>query len=210
MLTGVSVGFSLAQTPKYEASIKMLVGQEQGNDEEPAGGLGGEVEGLQQITQTMAEGINSRPVAEAVIRQLNLQTTPEDFQKKLNAEQVRATQFIQVDYEDTSPETAQRVANAVGDAFSEQLSEVSPSANAVTATVWERAELPEEPVSPNPVRNAGLALGVGVMLGVALAFLLEYLDDRWRSPDEAEQISGVPTFGVIPVYEVPKVKKEAG
>ncbi len=208
-VTGVGVGLSLQQTPKYEASIRILVAQEQGS-EVPPGGLGGEVQGLQQITQTLAKGVNSRPVVEPVIRQLGLQTTPEDFQKNLNAEQVRATQFIQVDYKDTSPERAQRVANAVGDAFSEQVSEVSPSANAVTATVWERAELPEEPVSPNPLRNGLLALALGAMLGVALAFLLEYLDDSWRSPEEVEQISGVPTFGVIPEYEVPKAKKEAG
>ena len=209
VLTGVSVGFSLVQTPKYEASIKILVGQEEGS-EVPAGGLGGEVQGLQQITQTMAEGVNSRPVAEAVIRQLNLQTTPEDLQKHLNVEQVRATQFIQVDFTDTSPERAQRVANAVGGAFSEQVSEVSPSANAVTATVWEQAELPGEPVSPKPVRNGLLALALGVMLGVALAFLLEYLDDSWRSPEEVEEISGMPTFGVIPEYKAPEAAKEAG
>ena len=209
VLMGGAVGISLAQTPKYEASIKILVGQEEGS-EVSEGSLGGEVQGLQQITQTMVEGVNSRPVAEAVIRQLNVRMTPEDLQKNLNVEQLRATQFIQIDYEDTSPERAQRVANAVGDAFSEQVSEVSPSANAVTVTVWEQAEMPEEAVSPNPLRNGLLGLALGVMLGVTLALLLEYLDDSWRSPEEVEQISGVPTFGVIPEYEVPKAKKGAG
>ncbi len=207
VLAGIAVSISLTQTPKYEASIKILVGQEEGGDT-PAGGLGGEVQGLQQITQTMAEGIVTRPVAEAAIRQLGLQTTPEDVQENLNAKQIRATQFIQVDYTDTSPERAQQVVDAVGDVFSEQVSEISPSANAVTATVWERAELPDKPVSPKPVDNGLLALAAGVMVGVALAFLFEYLDDRWRSPEEVEQISGVPTFGIIPEYRVPQGKKE--
>jgi capsular polysaccharide biosynthesis protein len=36
------------------------------------------------------------------------------------------------------------------------------------------------------------------VLGTGLAFLLEFMDDSWRSPAEAEQVSGVPTFGVIP------------
>ncbi len=209
VLTVVAVGISLAQTPKYEASIKILVGQEEGS-EAPAGNLGGEVQGLQQITQTMAEGVTTRPVVESVIQQLGLQTTPEDLQKNLNAEQVRATQFIQVHYTDTSPERAQQVADAIGDVFSEQVSEVSPSANAVTATVWERAELPDEPVSPDPVRDGLLALAVGVMLGIVLAFLLEYLDDSWRSPEEVEQISGVPTFGIIPEYAVLQGREKEG
>jgi hypothetical protein len=42
------------------------------------------------------------------------------------------------------------------------------------------------------------------MLGIGLAFLLEYWDDDWRSPEEVEQISGVPTFGVIPLFEILK------
>ena len=74
-------------------------------------------------------------------------------------EQVPNTQWIEVHYTDSSPERAQRVANAVGDVFSKQVSEVSSSANAITATVWERAVVPGEPVTPNPVRYSLLALG---------------------------------------------------
>ncbi len=206
VLTGAAVGFSLAQTPMYEASITILIGQERGSS--APGNLGSDVQGLQQLTQTMAEGVNSRPVAEAVIQQHNLRVTPEDFlEDYLSVEQINTTQFIQVDYRDSSSERARLVANTVGEVFSEQVSNVSPSANDVTATVWERADVPDRPVSPNLVLNIGLALVAGLMLGVGLAFLLEYLDDSWRSPEEAEQISGVPTFGVIPEFEIPKSKK---
>lgn len=206
VLTGAIVGFSLAQTPMYEASITILIGQERGSG--TPGNLGSDVQGLQQLTQTMTEGVNSRPVAEAVIQQHDLRMTPEDFlEDYLSVEQINATQFIQVDYRDPSPERARLVANTVGEVFSEQVSEISPSANDVTATVWELAEVPDEPVSPNLVLNAGLALVIGLMFGVGLAFLLEYLDDSWRSPEEAEQVSGVPTLGVIPEFAVSKGKK---
>jgi capsular exopolysaccharide synthesis family protein len=146
--------------------------------------------------------VSSRPVAEAVIRQQNLRMTTEDFlENYLIVEQEPNTQWIQVSYRDSSPERAQRVANAVGDVFSKQVSEVSPNANAITATVWEHAAVPDEPVTPNPVRNSLLALALGLVLGVVLAFLLEYLDDSWNSPEEMEQVSGVPTFGIIPELE---------
>jgi capsular polysaccharide biosynthesis protein len=85
---------------------------------------------------------------------------------------------------------------------------VSPSANAITATVWERAAVPDSPVSTNPLRNALLGLLLGGMLGLGLAFLLEYLDDSWRSPEEVEQVSGVPTFGAIRTFEVPRTGVE--
>jgi hypothetical protein len=35
-----------------------------------------------------------------------------------------------------------------------------------------------------------------------MAFLLEYLDHSWRSPEEAEQITGVPTVGIIPEFKI--------
>ncbi len=55
VLTGAAVGFSLAQTPRYEASIMILIGQESGITETPD-----DVMGLQQLGQTMAEAVSSR------------------------------------------------------------------------------------------------------------------------------------------------------
>ncbi len=208
VLTSAVVGVSLGQTPEYEASIKILVGQKQGS--EVAGSLGSDVQGLQQLALTMADLINTRPVAEAVIRQLDLRMSTEDLLENLSVEQVSNTQSIQVSYRDTSPTRVRDIANAIGATFSDRISEVSPSANAITATVWEPAVTPEEPVSPNPVRDGVLALLVGLMFGVGLAFLLENLDDSWQSPEEVEQVSGVPTFGIISEFEVPKGQKKGG
>jgi capsular polysaccharide biosynthesis protein len=184
----------------YEASIRILVGQEQGSS--ASGNLAGDIQGLQQLTQTMTEAVNSRPIAEAVIQQHDLQVTPEDFlTDSMSARQVAATQFIEVNYRDSSPQRAQQVANTIGEVFSEDVSNITPTTNAVTARVWEPAEVPDKPVSPNLPLNVSLALMVGLLLGLIMSLLLDYLDDRWRSPQEVEQITGVPTFGVIPQME---------
>ncbi len=198
-----AVGLSLAQTPKYEASITILVGQKEGGPTS----LAAEVPGLQQLTQTLTELVSSRPVAEAAIRQLDLRMSSEDMLANLNAQQVSSTQSIEVSYRDPDPERAANIANAVGDAFSDQISGVSPTTG-ITATVWERAVIPEDPVSPDPIRNALLALVGGLIVGLGLAFLLEYFDDSWSSPEELEWISGVPTFGVIREFVVKKEDKK--
>ncbi|MBI2942004.1 MAG: hypothetical protein HYY04_16360 [Chloroflexi bacterium] len=39
---------------------------------------------------------------------------------------------------------------------------------------------------------------LGVIAGLALAFLLDYLDDSLRSPAEVEEVLGVPVLGAIP------------
>ncbi len=61
------------------------------------------------------------------------------------------------------------------------------------------AELPTEPLRPKPIRNAVLALIVGLMVGVALAFLAEFLDDSIKTREDLEKIAGrIPVIGVIP------------
>jgi capsular polysaccharide biosynthesis protein len=207
VLAGATMGISLLQTPMYESSIKILIGQEQGS--QGSINLGSDVQGLQQLTQTMAEAVDSRPVADEVIRQLGLQTTSEDFlQKNMSVKQIKNTQLIQVSYRDPSPERATQVANTIGDVFSKQVTETSTSANAVTATVWEHAQVPDKPITPNPLRDGVIALVLGLILGTGLAFLLEYLDDSWESPEEAELISGSPNLGLIPNFDVLAAKEE--
>jgi capsular polysaccharide biosynthesis protein len=201
IFVGAAIGFDFLQSPTYEASIKILVGQEQSTE---TNNLQGEIEGLQQLTMTMEEAVKTRPVAETVVQQLDLQVPPDYFLRNLSVEQVSGSQFIEVSYEHSSPEMAQLIANTVGEVFSERVSEVSPSANAITATVWEEASVPSSPANSNPLRDGALAFVLGIMLGTALAFLLEHFDDRWRSPEEVEQISGVPTLSVIPEFRVPK------
>lgn len=203
VLVGAAVGLGLSQTPIYEASIKVLVGREQGITEAP-----GDVLGLQQVTQTMAEVANTRTVANAVIQELDLRTTPESFLANMSVQQLGESQVIQISYADPDPERARVIADTIGETFSEQISDVSPNANAITATTWEQAATPESPISPNLMRNGLLALVVGLMLGIGLAFLLEYLDDTWRSPEEVEQVSGLPTLATIREFKAPRGTKK--
>lgn len=175
VLSGSALGFSLFQTPLYEASTKILIGQ-RGGDDTPSS-LSGNVQGLQALAPTMAEAVTTRPVAQAVVEQLGLpKGSVEAVLESLSAEQVPGTTFINVSYRDPDPKRAQLVVDTTGQVFSEQVLKVSPSANAITATVWERAILPESPASPNVVRNTILAFAFGIFLGVGLAFLLEYME----------------------------------
>jgi capsular polysaccharide biosynthesis protein len=203
VFVGTAVGASLSQTPVYEASAKLWLGQKQSQDQVQPN-LMGSVEGLQQLTHTMAVAIESRTVAEEVIQRHGLQMDPQDLLNNLTVEQIEDSSFLLLSYRDTHPERAKEIVDGVSDVSTERISEANASTSDITVTVWERAVVPDTPVSPDPVRNGLLALGLGLMLGTGLAFLLEHLDDSWRSPEEVEQVSGVPTFGVVPQFEVAK------
>src|SRR5215218_8655396 len=89
VLAGSAMAFSLTRTPMYEASIKILVGQEQRADVPT--NLGSDVMGLQQLTQTVADLVNTRPIAETVIHDFDERTTPEKFIENMKVKQVSDT-----------------------------------------------------------------------------------------------------------------------
>ncbi len=53
-------------------------------------------------------------------------------------------------------------------------------------------------VSPKPVRNGILALFLGLMLGVGLAFLVDYMDDTLHSREDFERYYDTTVVGEIP------------
>ncbi len=61
----------------------------------------------------------------------------------------------------------------------------------------EPASLPDEPIRPRTMMNIVLATVVGLMLAAGIVFLVEYLDDTLKTPDEVERILGVPVLGFI-------------
>jgi capsular exopolysaccharide synthesis family protein len=66
------------------------------------------------------------------------------------------------------------------------------------AKLVQRASVPPSPASPKPVRDALLGLGLGAVLGIALALLLSRLDRRVRTPQDVAAVFSGPTVGVIP------------
>jgi capsular exopolysaccharide synthesis family protein len=66
------------------------------------------------------------------------------------------------------------------------------------AELVQRAEVPSERASPQPVRNTAIGVVLGALLGFGLAALLERVDRRVRSVDELEDLFGLPILARIP------------
>lgn len=79
----------------------------------------------------------------------------------------------------------------------EQL-ELLASLQTGNAELVQEAEVPRSPSSPDTVRNIALAIVLGLVLGVGLAFLLERLDRRVRDPKELEELFERPLLAFIP------------
>lgn len=59
-------------------------------------------------------------------------------------------------------------------------------------------------MKPQPLLNIAIALVVGLMAGVGLSFLLEYLDNTIKSEQDIEKLLELPVLGAITTMETNK------
>jgi non-specific protein-tyrosine kinase len=185
--------YSSRQTKIYDASITVLVGQNQGLAENL-----NFTTALQEVANSMSEMITSRTVAEKVIDDYDLFITSGELLGGLSAQPVQQTQLIIISYSSSDPQLAADVADGVGSAFAELIGRTESSRSGLTAQVWQEATVPSVPVSPQPVRSAVLAGFLGLLGSIGLALMLDRIDTRWRSPQDAEDEMSLPVLGVIP------------
>jgi succinoglycan biosynthesis transport protein ExoP len=75
---------------------------------------------------------------------------------------------------------------------------VRQQARRQTNRIIERAGVPGDPVRPKKATNILLSIALATCLGLAVAFLQEYLDDRVNSPEDADRAAHLPLLGHVP------------
>jgi non-specific protein-tyrosine kinase len=73
----------------------------------------------------------------------------------------------------------------------------APSAASNLMSIIQPAEAPRDSVAPRPLLYAGLAAVVAFLIVSTLVFLIEYLDDAIRDPEQVEEATGLPTLASI-------------
>jgi capsular exopolysaccharide synthesis family protein len=67
--------------------------------------------------------------------------------------------------------------------------------------IIDTAEMPRVPVLPDHQRDLTFALMTAFLLAIGLAFGMEYLDSRIKTPDDIKAYLGVPFLGLVPVVQ---------
>lgn len=79
--------------------------------------------------------------------------------------------------------------------------DIAASIRTDTVTLVERAGLPRSPVRPNKMKIAGMALLIGLLVGIGLVLGKDYLDNTIRDPEEIERYLRLDLLAVVPKYD---------
>jgi polysaccharide biosynthesis transport protein len=109
-------------------------------------------------------------------------------------------QVLDILYTDHDRAVARARAQGVADAFvAYSLTDGNLSKSTQTRVIT-RATLPVSPASPNHLIDVGVALILGLALGVGVVLLRDRLDDRLRGPRDLEVRVGAPLLAAVPAY----------
>jgi capsular exopolysaccharide synthesis family protein len=189
-----------ARSPRvYQARTTMFVGERQVNLETARDSLYSRNLSV-GLLKSYVEILQSRSIAQRAIVDGGLDVTPGIILGGLGARSILETQVIEVTYQGPDAPRAQRIANAVADAFVAEidgLGEEEGGKPAVTIDVIDRAVTPGAPIAPNPAKNMTVAALLGILVAGAAVFLVEHLDVSVKHRDEIEAL-GMSVLGSIP------------
>lgn len=258
LAAGAAFGYSMIQSKVYEARATLIVGGSLSSSNVDISGL----QASQAVSTTYARIATTRPVLDAVIKKLGLQTTAEELLKNVTAT-TGSDSTLAITARDGNPDRAKDIANSIVDeliaespALSGQSAEIRASVDAylkatqaqITAaqaqavnlasvqnrtaaqdaqlvalqdqlvnlratyasllvylsagaanllSVIEPAVAPDIPISPRPALNTIIAAILGLLIAGAVVLIAAYLDDRMKTPEDVEEVVGLPTLGSV-------------
>ncbi len=181
--------------PQYEASTKVFIGKDESENQSYSQN---DVLMYQKLMKTYSEAIKTKDLISRGLKGTSINIEPKDVLSNLTVVTVADTQILQIKYKSKNPQEAKAIIEGISDEFIKTSKELVPNGN---IKVIEAVELPENAVSPNKKMNIAIAFLLGLMIGVGLAFLLEFLDNTFKNKDQLEREFEIPVIGSIPTVK---------
>lgn len=158
------------------------------------------------LNQNIATGYyslaTSKRAMTELIKKLDLKGTPETVSSGITVTtQENIPEFIDIRVTNTDSKLAQKIASAMPEVFNNELKKVI-GLDCVEVLYDASEALVDEKPKDNTFRNLTV---LGIVLAIFVVLLLECLDNKIVTPDDAEEYWGLPVIGIVP-YEKENAK----
>ena len=196
---GAAYGVSLQLPKVYESRISVLVRSSQ---------VFGNSDTALATDETL---LTKPPLLQRVIEDLGLNTTPGALAGQISSTVEPGTTILDITVHAGNPKLAQDIATTLEKDFVTAVGELNgpaptPAPGSTTTTpapvtqfvVLSPASYSEAPISPNPRGNALLAGFGGLLVAVAIAYILDSLDQSIKDADKLTDKTDLAVLGQIP------------
>ena len=191
-------------TPKYEAKVKLFIGKEESKDN--LGYNSSEIQMYQKLLTTYAEIIKTEDLVQGAVTKAKIDLGKMEAKDVLNSLVVTPrsdTQILEIVYKDSNPQRAVDIVDSITNDFIAKSKKLITNGN---VQVIQKAKVPENPVSPNKKLNILISLVLGLMVGIGVVLLLEFMDNTFKSKEDLEKVLDLPVIGAIPEYDTESIR----
>ena len=167
--------------PKYKSSTKVYVLNNNINEKKLT------TQDFQignYLLKDYKEIILSSKVLERVIDKNGIKMNLVELRSKIEVKIPQDTRILTITVEDTDNKRAADLANAVRD---EAFLEIKEITKEESVNILQRARESKTPSSPDIRKNTIMAIGIGILLSLAVVVLKEVLDDRVKKQEDIEE-----------------------
>ncbi|EOU1940298.1 polysaccharide biosynthesis tyrosine autokinase, partial [Clostridium perfringens] len=178
-------------TPIYEAQTTIMINNLLGKQSQITKE---DINYSQLLGETYKPIVKSRKVAEEIKKNLRLEDNYSVISNSIDINSVSGP-VMNITVKNTDPKVAREIANEVPIVFGDELEKIA-KVNGVQ--VIDEALLPTRPISPNKFRNLALGGIIGLAIAIFVVLLLDYFDNKVKTPEELENTLDTPLLGVVP------------
>jgi capsular polysaccharide biosynthesis protein len=194
LVSGIASYFIIK--PTYKSDISVIIGKQDSSDAKASAVSYNDVLMYQKMVKTYSELAKSRTVAEHAISAMKIDMKPDTLRGMITVAPKGDTEFLTITVKSNEAKRAMDLANQLARSLKEVSTSIKKTDN---VQILDEAQLPTKPDSPKAMLNMAIAFFLGLMVSIGLIFLLEYLDNTIKSPDDIEKLLGIPVIGTIPL-----------
>ena len=152
----------------------------------------------QRLVATYSKIVKSRKVINETISRLGLDLTYDELVSKVSVSSESNTEIMKITVSDRNADNAAALANSIASAFKNEVTDIFNLQNVSTI---DRAEVEEDPYNIHTLRDSVIFFVVGLVLAIAVVFVIYYFDTSIKSSEELEEKLNITVLGSVPMYK---------
>jgi capsular exopolysaccharide synthesis family protein len=195
---GLATFITMQTAPQYATSVTFFITTPNtGVTDAYQGGLFS-----QQRVKSYANLLTGDRLAKAIAVRPGIGLTPAQVRQRVTAEAVTDTVLLEATVTDGSKDRSLLIAGELAVQFKTLVESLETplgkGTSSVKVEVVAGPQLNEVPVSPRPLRNAGLAVLLGLVVGAAAAVMREVLDTTVKTSEALQALASAPVLAGVP------------